>query len=153
MPRLELVQLDPTDFDDVHALLTVMHAESRLSAWPMRAREETRRIYDSLIALPLGYVKGLMDESGLHGVLIAEVTSHPFVDVLGAVDHFWYVHPDRRGSVGAVRRLLDDFEAWAKSVGADVIAISADAGICDDKTARLLEHWGYRGQARTLYKG
>jgi hypothetical protein len=55
----------------------------------------------------------------------------------GATDLAFFVRPDRRGSIGAVR-LVQDFVAWARGAGAAEVCIAQSSGVRMDEAHRLM---------------
>jgi GNAT superfamily N-acetyltransferase len=123
-------ELTVADHPALCQLLRDMHAESPWAKYPV-AEGRAQFILQRLLETQEGtvYRTGLVDEQGLYGVLLAEVTSHMFMDVLVARDVFFYVHPSRRGNAGAVRGLIRDYERWARENGAKVVGMEISSGI------------------------
>jgi len=76
----------------------------------------------NLIGAARGYV-GVLDLDGPQGVLLAHAAPSPWAPVLAAEELVWWIAPARRGRCAL--RMLDDLEAWARGVGADVLGLSS----------------------------
>lgn len=75
------------------------------------------------------------------GVLMAFAFEHPFGPVWLAKESLWWISPKHRGGTAAVR-MLDAYEAWAKSQGC-VYAGMAGMG-SQPAVGALYERRGYR---------
>jgi GNAT superfamily N-acetyltransferase len=80
-------------------------------------------------------------EGTAQGVLMALATQHPFGPVIVAKENLWWIDPAYRGGTAALR-MLDEYERWARSLGARFTGI---AGMADDpRVATLYARRGYR---------
>lgn len=133
----------PATAADIPALIAlgaVMHAESprfsRYSFMPERL--------DGNIRMVLGYEYGfaVVAESGgeLVGGLLAVAMPHYACDLLQACDLAYFVRPDRRGGIAAVR-LADAYREWAAGLGASA-SIGINTGVQPERTAKLLAALG-----------
>ena len=66
-----------------------------------------------------------------------------FTDVKVAKDLAWFITPDKRGGILAVR-LVRDFEVWAKKHGATQLGLGQSTGVRVEQTQKLYERLGYR---------
>jgi len=66
---------------------------------------------------------GVFKEGELVGVLVGQVSSNLFANVLTANELMWYILPDCRGSIEAVK-LVKVFEDWAASKGASAVIMA-----------------------------
>lgn len=84
-----------------------------------------------------------VEENKIVGILVGQLYfSHPLVQFSKiATELFWYVDPDHRGknSFG----LMDEYEAWAKDVGATHITMSLLNNEYKDKLDRIYKLKGY----------
>jgi len=146
-------ELGLADHKALCELLLQMHAESGMAKFPV-ALDRSRFVLRHMLVseAPSVYRMGLVDETGLYGVLLAEVTSHLFVDMLQAKDLFLYVAPAKRGNAGEIRGLLRDYERWAKTQKAAVVCIEVSAGISNEATCGLLKLLGYGDTGRLMVK-
>lgn len=74
---------------------------------------------------------------GLTGFLIGHVSALWYSPATVASDLAFYVRPDRRGSIAALR-LVQEFIAWAKEAGAAEVCIAQSSGVRIEETHRLL---------------
>lgn len=89
------------------------------------------------IYLRLWLHEGLV-AGGLYGIVTQPYWTHELV----ACDRAWFVTLGRRGGLAALR-LLRDFEAWAKALGARYSMPGQTTGVRMDETRRLFENCGY----------
>jgi GNAT superfamily N-acetyltransferase len=74
---------------------------------------------------------------GLNGFLIGHAAELWYSSAKCATDLAFFVRPDRRGSIAAVR-LVQDFVAWAREAGAAEVCISQSSGVRIEETHHLL---------------
>lgn len=133
----------PATADDIPVLIAlgaVMHAESprfsRFEFLPDRLSDNIRMV--------LGYEYGfaMVAESGgeVVGGLLAVAMPHFACDVLQACDLAYFVRPDRRGGIAAVR-LAEAYRQWAADLGAEA-SIGVNTGVQPERTGRLLAALG-----------
>ena len=77
------------------------------------------------------------------GFLMAYMGDLAFSYERRAINGFYYVVPDQRGSLAGLR-LLRHFKAWARKHGAFEVQIGMSGGINTDRMIRFLEHLGFR---------
>lgn len=77
------------------------------------------------------------------GMLMGVAAPHFHAPELGASLLSWYVLPEHRGSLAAVK-LLHGFRRWAQNLGAVRLYIGVTSGIDIARTDRLLRRLGFR---------
>ncbi len=77
------------------------------------------------------------------GMLMGVAAPHFHAPELGAFLLSWYVLPEHRGSLAAVK-LLHGFRRWARDRGAVRLYIGVTSGIDVARTDRLLRRLGFR---------
>jgi GNAT superfamily N-acetyltransferase len=128
--------------DDLTAIMDMaqaLHAESDVSMWgfdPNVAFAYVRRFV-------LDPVKILLVDDAYKGCLLGHITSYAFGPTRLAIEDYWYVKPEHRGSIVGFR-LLDKFLAWAKINGADEAMIGIGTGINVANSSRMMERAGFR---------
>lgn len=109
----------------------------RFSAQHFQASWE--RFYDLDMGVIIGLWEGDVYVGGIGGIL----APNPNTGDLTAVECFWYVMPEHRGARKGIR-LIEAFEAWAKSKGASQIIMVFVNGRKDSQLDRLYERMGFR---------
>ena len=77
------------------------------------------------------------------GALMGVAAPHYHSPALGASIFSWYVLPEHRGSLAAVK-LLHGFRRWAKHAGALRLYVGITSGVDIARTDRLLKKLGFR---------
>ncbi|WES31870.1 GNAT family N-acetyltransferase [Varunaivibrio sulfuroxidans] len=78
----------------------------------------------------------------LLGMIVATVGSHWFSSELGASAMVYYVHPDHRGSMAAIK-LLHGFRRWAQNRRVRRININVTSGVGMARTDKLMRRLGF----------
>jgi GNAT superfamily N-acetyltransferase len=143
--------LGKQDLGQVVDLLNVMHGESWLTKYDLNLGRASY-ILCALIEDPRSFTMGYIKDDTVVGILIGEVVQHLFLDLYTAEDHFFYIHPDHRGGMAAVR-LINQFQIYAASRNANKVAIQVTAGINNERTGAFLERLGYSGVGQCMAKG
>lgn len=76
----------------------------------------------ALIRSRLGYV-AVLDAGGPAGLLVGAASPSPWAQVLVAEERVWWIARDLRGR--HARRMVRDFEAWARGIGARAVGLSS----------------------------
>lgn len=124
------VRLRAATRGDVPALAGLMEAfaaEARVGLPHDPA--QVRVTLAGLIDAPLGYVSAL-DDGAPCGLLVGAAGPSPWFAGLLADEMAWWIAPERRGRWA--RAMLDDFETWARSVGAVAVGmgcLARDLGV------------------------
>lgn len=79
----------------------------------------------------------------LVGFLNATMSEYTFADGLYTTQEVIFVRPDQRGTRAAVL-LVGEFVRWSDMLGALENTGGNDNGLLSEKTARLLEHFGFK---------
>lgn len=77
------------------------------------------------------------------GLLVCNFYEHRGADGLFATQEVLFTRPDRRGTRAAAL-LMKELIAWAKQLGATEIVGGNDNEFNSERTARFLEHFGFR---------
>lgn len=138
-----------SDLEQLVELARRMHAESRFRIFRFvdaKVRNMLQGLIDSPdMALVLVAVDGQTGE--VIGAIAAMCVEHWFSDQKVAQDVGLFVDPDRRGGMVAAR-LVKEFEAWARSMGALTGELGINTGVHVERTAALFERLGLE---RTAY--
>jgi len=92
----------------------------------------------------------LRDEEKILGMLGGAITTPPFSNTKFAIEIIWYVRPQYRGNIKAVK-LVKEFETWAKEKGAKYIAMVSQMN-SDVDPGPLYERLGYKLSEKTYAK-
>lgn len=128
------------DLEDALALGPAFYAEAGL---PGRFDQGTAvRTWSQLIKGGAGMVAMLIE----HGEVVGTIGGilHPDINdgALVASEAFWFVAPEARGRGGLA--LLDEYERWAREVGASRVSMVHLFSLKPAPLARLYERRGYR---------
>ena len=85
------------------------------------------------------------------GMVVGLISEHFFGHDLMASDLTFYIHKDHRGGTLGVR-LMKQFEAWAKCMGARVISLGISTEIDAKRTGDLYRRIGYRTRGEMFVK-
>ena len=84
------------------------------------------------------------DEKGeVIGLLVCNFYEHRGADGHTAVQEVLYVRPDKRGTRAAAL-LMKELVNWAETIGANEIVGGNDNEFNSERTARFLEHFGFK---------
>ena len=101
-----------------------------------------RRLFERKLGRPDQCLLQAELDSRLVGGLIGAVAPHYHSPALGATIMGYYVLPEHRGSLAAVK-LLHGFRRWARMQGAVHMHIGVTSGIDAARTDRLLRRLGF----------
>jgi GNAT superfamily N-acetyltransferase len=122
------------DRDRVVALLRESH-EAAGFTFPFQAAYADQ-LFQQHMRSPMACV--LVTGARAQGVLMACAFDHPFGAGRIAKETVWFVSPEARGR-GAIR-MLDAYEAWARSVGCVSVGMAA---LASNDVSSLYERRGY----------
>lgn len=128
-----------TDMDALLALGRQMHAEGDFRRHALD-EAKVRKTFQRLMASHFLAVND--GPEGIDGGLAGAISEFWFSRELVASDLAFFVRPNRRGSIAAVR-LVQSFVAWAKDRGAAEVSISQSSGVRIEETSRLLTGMGF----------
>jgi GNAT superfamily N-acetyltransferase len=131
---MEIRHAAPEDRDRVVALLRESHTAARFT-FPFQAAYADR-LFQQHMASPMACV--LVAGDVPQGVLMAVAYEHPFGAGPIAKETVWFVTPEARGR-GAIK-MLDAYEAWAKSLGCLSVGM---ASLATNDVSKLYERRGY----------
>jgi GNAT superfamily N-acetyltransferase len=139
------------DLEPIIALGRQMHAEGYFRNVDF-AEAKVRAALEHCLAS--GYIAVSAGADGIEGFLIGFVSELWYSSAKVASDLAFFVRPNRRGSITAVR-LIQDFVAWAKEQGAAEVTIVQSSGVRLEETARLFNgmRFDYRGGVFTWRLG
>jgi L-amino acid N-acyltransferase YncA len=83
------------------------------------------------------------DKSGVIGMLVCNFYEHRAADGLHVAQEVLFVRPGKRGTRAAAL-LMKELIAWAQMLGAAEIVGGNDNEYNSDRTARFLEHFGFK---------
>lgn len=133
----------PATLEDLDAVIRLgrqMHAEGafsivRFDEFKVRAQLE-RCLVEGFLHISVG-------PDGVNGFLIGEASEYWFSRDLLAHDLAFYVRPDRRGGIAAVR-LVQAFVSWARERGAREVCIAGSSGVRVEELTRLMTGMFFR---------
>lgn len=108
---------------------------------PMRVRETFSRYLRT--AHPTFFVVARTPTGKAIGFLEATINGYDYRSGIFVCQKVLYVSPENRGTRAAVH-LTKHLIAWAKSLNAVEIVGGNDNGFQSERTARFLEHFGFR---------
>jgi len=89
------------------------------------------------------------------GVLCGFIAGHmdhpPFSFDRVAYEDFFYVHPAYRGQFYFCR-LVNTFLNWAQAEGAMLVRMRVESGITEERTVKLLQHFGFSPAGTALLR-
>lgn len=130
------------DIDAMIALGRLLHEESRyrsLSYDTEKLRSFGRR---ALADKPRHGLLMAIKDGEVIGFLTATVGEYYFGRDLAATAMTFYVKPEHRGSLAAVK-LLHGFRNWARNRGVHEIHVNVTSGVHMGRTDRLMKHLGF----------
>jgi N-acetylglutamate synthase-like GNAT family acetyltransferase len=130
--------------DDVPALVAM--GARFLAEGPYAATRPTSA--DALEAFVAHMVSHAYVVRSDHGMLAGHAFAHPITGEPTASEVAWWVEPEARGGLAALR-LLTHFEAWAADHGVRAVQMIAPAGT---RLGRLYARYGYRELETTWEK-
>lgn len=136
--------------DDILDILVVCKQFARETKQP--AKFDAKHFANSLgnlISLDHGLVLLSIEDDEVVGILIAVASQFVFSPQMVATEMGWYVLPEYRDYRRGVK-LVQAFEAWAKEIGADFIAMSDIVQTQD--LSKLYERQGYKLSEKTYVK-
>jgi GNAT superfamily N-acetyltransferase len=116
--------------------------------------DHASKVYEKAISEKTGAMLILTDESGLVENMIGGLGCMKGYDLhyprLIAIETFWYVTPEQRGSG---LKLIKAFEAWAKRNDCDACAMIHLADSFEERLPKLYERLGYELAEQHFVKG
>ncbi len=139
----------PQDIEVMIGLARMMHKESVYCDFDFD-RGKVAAIGAQVLNNPDYFGRVCESETSVIGLMICYVTPYYFGNDLLAQDMILYIDKSRRGSVGAMRMIVEYVE-WAKEKGCKEAVLAQTAGIAPDVVAKLYNRVGFEliGQ---LYK-
>jgi GNAT superfamily N-acetyltransferase len=120
-----------------------------------------RMVYGTAIAMPTlakvqriitkNYLECVFDGDVLAGFMAGHVGETFLNSEVNAYDNGLFIAPEYRGGFAAVK-LIKNFEAWAKTQGAQNVWLSQSVGQNQEKTLHFFERLGYVCQGFTTCK-
>lgn len=138
-----------TDIETMIALAKMMHDESVYRDFDFDYKK-VAAIGQQVLTDPNYFGVVCEHEDEIIGLMVCYVTTYYFGNDLLAQDMILYVDPSRRGSVGAMRMIVEYVE-WAQKKHCKEALLGQTAGIDPDVVDKLYTHAGFNliGQ---LYK-
>lgn len=129
------------DIDDLIELGRAMHQESRYKV--LTYQDATvRTLFEAAVEEPDIFCVCLFEKGELVGFLLGFVQRFFFGPANLAKDLALYIKPEKRGAGGA-RKLVKEFEAWGKRMGAAWIELGVTTGVKEDRTLAFYKSLGY----------
>lgn len=135
------VRLALDDEEDTFVALSKMAVEEsarHVGFEEDRVRETFRKYLDT--ANPTIFF--VDDRHDIVGFLLATMSQYRFASSLFTTQEVLFVRPDKRGTRAAAL-LVGELVRWSERLGAVEITGGNDNGLLTEKTARLLEHFGF----------
>jgi len=124
-----------------------------LSRYAYDAERMWRKAQDRLKKEPNRHALIIAELDGkLVGFLWAQVGGHLFVDARSAQCLVFYVSPEHRNGLAAIK-LLKGYQRWAEQQGCDTIALHVTSGARMKTTDRLLRKMGFTQVGGNYEKG
>lgn len=121
-----------------------MHQESEVHKHQAFNEQKVQRLFQASITKPeMLYFRLAVKDNEVLGGFYGMLVEPYFTDVKVAKDLAWFITPDKRGGILAVR-LVRDFEVWAKKHGAIQLGLGQSTGVQVEQTQKLYERLGYR---------
>lgn len=140
---VEIIGYDAIYNDQIAAIALEMHSASMFRDYKMDTDKLIAQLALSGQYPDTMHFRMAVRNGEVFGGFYGVINKMFFSDELMARDVGWWVKQSRRGSFAAIR-LLEDFETWAKSKGAQKVMIGQSSGIDIEKTTKLYQHCGYR---------
>ena len=105
-------------------------------------RDMVRKSLERMIQQPNRCLLQAEIEGKVIGGLIGVVAPHPWSPAVGASIESYFVLPEHRGSLAAVK-LLHGFKRWAKAQGAVRMYVGVTSGRDIERADRLLKRLGF----------
>lgn len=123
--------------NDIEALMCLgrqMHAEGAFNVHPM---DEEKVRLAMLSCIESGFAAANHGLEGIDAMLLGHVAELWYSRARCAADVLFYVRPDRRGSIAAVR-LVQEFVQWAQWAGAQEVQIASSSGVRVEELHRMM---------------
>ena len=137
------------DWEGVIELMRRMHAEIEFTRSPFSDQALRRMAERNLTPAGKGASCALLAEQSpadaapvLTGTLIANAGQYFFSEAIGATAMAFYVRPENRGGMAAVK-LLHAFRKWADNRGATSATVNVTSGIHMARSDKLLKRLGF----------
>lgn len=102
------------------------------------------------LEMGVGKIWVMRKDENIVGTLGAIATDYFFSPQVAAIEAFWFVEQEHRGSLEAVR-LLEYFERWADLIKSAAVHLAYMEGIHPEKMQNFLERRGYE-KLETVYR-
>lgn len=137
----------PHDIEALMGLGRQMHAEG---AFNVHAMDEQKVRQAMLHCIDKQFASVSAGPDGLDGMLLGQASELWYSRAKCASDVLFYVRPDRRGSITAVR-LVQAFVEWAHWTGAAEVQIAQSSGVRVEELHRLMTGMSF-GHVGGVYK-
>jgi hypothetical protein len=131
------------DLDRLVQLAEVMHCESPRFAILKFDANVMRSTLASVIDAPRGFAQVFEVDGVVQGALLGVLTGNFGSNDLTACDVAFFIAPEHRGGMAAVR-LLMGYSTWATARGGKHVLLGLLTDVQTEKTARLCEVLGWR---------
>jgi hypothetical protein len=129
---------------DIPALLKLggrMHQRGRFSDYAMDAAR-AQYVFTDILGKPGVFARSAWDGTLPLAMLFGEITQDISIDV--NIGRTILLYGDGGFSaVSAVRKLVKEFEAWAKSEGANWVCLDISGGVDDYRSSQLFARMGF----------
>ena len=136
-----------SDLLNVASLAARMHDETRYAE--LDFSEKSVIAFGITIMGDDRYFAGLAEEDGvLYGMLVGHVAPMPFGADTRAYSDWFYVCPEKRGTMTA-KKLVHAFFEFARERNARDVVVSVSSGVNNERAGRFLERLGFQEKARS----
>lgn len=132
--------VEPQDYEQILALCRKMHEDSRYNDFDFDISKITHYFRNALIGDPINAWVAL-DGDKVVGFLCAHAVEHVFCKSKIAQDIGFYIRPDARDSLTALR-MVRAFLKWAEEQGVREVLMATTVGHEPKKVAQLFEACG-----------
>jgi len=127
---------------DIVGLGQRMHEESAYSNLRFDIEVAAQSIYEKIVQSDLGFGVIAYKDDVPVGLFAGSLATHYFGPDIFAYDLAWYVVPEHRGAMTAVR-MLKMFQSWAKDRGAREVHVGVMTNVSSARTGKLFKRLGY----------
>lgn len=131
----------PEDADALLDLGSRMHQRGRFSDYAMDF-DRAQYIFTEILGQPRVFARSAWDGTLPLAMLFGEVTQDLSIDINVARTILMYGEGGF-SAASAMRKLVKEFEAWAKSEGANWVCLDVSGGVDDYRSSQLFARMGF----------
>lgn len=127
-----------------------MHGESRFKKYDYD-RAKLRTYIPAFLDHPDWFAMAAWQDGEPFAMILATVHEHYFSSLRSANDMLIFAAPDKRGGF-AIKRLMNAFEAWARTRDVDMMIVGTLADINTPTALRFFKGCGFKDSGALLVK-